>query len=102
MSKFNDDALVKLAWSHFHLGLVKTMPPVSLNAKNVLTDSQRNAVVEYLGGARADRPVTVKQMKAEISAIIGVELSEPYNYGATVSRQDLIKIHAWIKTKAGQ
>jgi hypothetical protein len=49
---------------------------------------------------RGDRPITIRQMKADIASMIEAELSPPHTYSHTLSRADLIKIHAWIKAKA--
>lgn len=55
------------------------------------------ARIAELEAQAAVRPVTMRSMKAAISKLIGIELSGgTYSYGCTVSREDLIKIHAWI------
>jgi len=46
-----------------------------------------------------ERPITIRQMKEEIGRAIGADFSESYSYGTTVSRGDLVKIHAWIMEK---
>lgn len=50
----------------------------------------------------AYKPLTINSMKRDISKWIGAELSGgQYSYGCTVAREDMIKIHAWIKAKVG-
>ena len=58
---------------------------------------EANARIRQLEKLHAERPITIRRMKAEISEAIGQTLnSGNYTYGATVSRDDLLKIHAWI------
>jgi len=66
---------------------------------------EANARIRHLEKLKVDRPITIRQMKAEIGEVIGADLSGGnYTYMATVSRADLLKIHAWIlgqKDKGG-
>lgn len=62
--------------------------------------SKANARIAELEKTATERPLTIRRMKAEIAQAIGVELSGPYPYCTTVSRNDLLKIHAWVMARS--
>lgn len=62
--------------------------------------SKAKARIAELEKFNAVRPVTVRQLKAEIGEAIGQKLDGGnYHYMATVNRSDLLKIHAWIMAR---
>jgi hypothetical protein len=72
------------------------MTKINTDELQAQLDAAHSRIAE-LEAQAATRPVTVRTMKAEISKLIGVQLSGgDYTYGCTVSREDLIKIHTWM------
>lgn len=56
-----------------------------------------NARIAELEKRLCERPLTVRRMKYEIGQVIGQDLTGGnHSFSTTVSRDDLIKIHAFI------
>lgn len=58
--------------------------------------SKANARIAELEKINIQRPVTMRRLKTEIAEAIGAQFSGGSSYCTTVSRDDLVKIHAWI------
>jgi len=93
---FDDKKLIELAKSYYYGEDQRSRPEIEaiFNKKDKLSNTERNALLNFIYVNKYSRPMSMTEMKRQIMKKIGVE---PHSsYSNTISRGDLEAIYRYI------
>lgn len=99
---FDDRTLINLVRYNYYSSKSEDKTIFELIKKSSLTTEERNLGLKFLEDTRYNKPMSVREMKEQIFAVIG-ENNSANQWGTTVNRAELEIIHKYIlSTKKGK